>query len=343
LPADIPRRGRRDVRVTIDAYNSDWPAQYARERERVASALRERALRIEHIGSTAVPGLAAKPVIDILAAVDDIRDTQIHLALRSAGYALVVEEPDHRMYRTARMDVHVHLWPVGSPEIERHLKFRDWLRAHPSDRDLYEHVKRKFAEREWNDRNDYAEAKTPVVNAILRRANGQRYGPRVDEFANLIAQYVPAPARLLEVGAGEGELARTLDGAGYDVVALDRHLRSTFPVVESAFEDFDAEPQSFDGILAQLVLHHVENLDAFLEKCSASLRPRGILAIDDYGWERSKDPAFRADRADLQTSQTMLSALRSHFREVAYSNHAYFDEGAGSDLLGFTFIGRRLD
>lgn len=329
------------MKVTLDEYNAAWPARYARELKRIASALRERALRIEHIGSTAVPGLAAKPVIDILVAVGDVRDMQVHLALRSIGYALAVDEPGHRMYRTKQMDVHVHLWPVGSPEIERHLKFRDWLRGHPADCDLYEHVKRKFAEREWSDRNDYAGAKTPVVNAILRRANGQKSGPRIDEFATLIGRYVAPPARLLEIGAGEGELALTLADLGYDVVALDRDLRSTFPIVESSFEQYEAAPQSFDCIVAQLVLHHADDLRTFLKKSSVLLRPGGILAIDDYGWERSNDPGFRRDRADLHMSRTMLHALRSHFREVAYIDHAYFDEGAGADLLGFTFIGRR--
>jgi GrpB-like predicted nucleotidyltransferase (UPF0157 family) len=329
------------MRLTLAEYSGAWPARYARERERIASALRERAIRIEHIGSTAVPGLAAKPVVDILVAVQNIRDTQTHLALRGIGYALAVDEPDHRMYRTPQTDVHVHVWPVGSPEIERHLKFRDWLRAHPADRGLYEHVKRKFAEREWNDRKDYADAKTPVVNAILRRANGQRYGPRIDAFANAIAEFVPRPARVLEIGAGEGELARMLHDIGYEVVALDRHLRSTFPIVESSFEKYEAPLESFDCIVAQLVLHHVSNLPASLQKASSLLRHGGMLAVDDYGWERSNDPAFRADRADLLTSRTMLPALRSHFIQVAYFDHAYFDEGAGRDRLSFTFIGRR--
>jgi GrpB-like predicted nucleotidyltransferase (UPF0157 family) len=298
------------VRLTLAEYSSSWPARYARERERIASALRERAMKIEHIGSTAVPGLAAKPVIDILVAVQNIRDTQTHLALRGIGYALAVDEPDHRMYRTPQMDVHAH-------------------------------VKRKFAEREWNDRNDYADAKTPVVNAILRRANGQRYGPRIDAFANAIVQFVPRPARVLEIGAGEGELARMLVDIGYEVVALDRHLRSTFPIVESSFEEYEAPPKSFDCIVAQLVLHHVSDLRASLRKASSLLRHGGMLAVDDYGWERSNDPAFRADRADLLTSQTMLPVLRSHFIQVAYFDHAYFDEGAGRDRLSFTFIGRR--
>ena len=331
------------MKVTLAEYNRAWPVRYEAERDRVADALRERALRVEHIGSTAVPGLASKPVIDILVAVSDLRDPHIHLALRGVGYALAVDEHEHRMYRTAQMDVHVHLWPIGSPEIERHLIFRDWLRGNRADRELYEHVKRKFAERDWNDRNDYAEAKTPVVSAILRRANGQRRGPRIDVFANVIAEYVPLPARVLEIGAGEAELAQRLSQAGYEVVAIDRSLRSTFPIVESSFEEYEDEPASFDSIAAQLVLHHVDRLDPTLQKASSLLRSGGVIAVDDYGWERSHDAEFRADRSDLHTSETMIASLRSNFKEIAYFDHAYFDDGAGNDRLGFTFIGRRLD
>jgi GrpB-like predicted nucleotidyltransferase (UPF0157 family) len=327
------------MKLTIAEHDTAWTARFERERERIGQALGERAVRIEHIGSTAVPGLAAKPVIDVLVAVNDIRDPHIEPALRAVGFELHVDEPEHRMYRTPQIDVHVHLWAADSPEIDRHLKFRDWLRTHPADRELYEHVKRKLAGREWTDRNDYADAKTPVINAIVRRANGQATGPRIDAFASAISQYVSPPARVLEIGAGEGELAYRLTARGYAVVALDRSLRSTFPIVESSFEEYEAEPESFDCVAAQLVLHHADDVQGMLRKASRLLRRGGIIAIDDYGWERSDDPAFRTDRADLHTSETMLRGLRAQFDELAYFDHAYFDEGAGTDRLGFTFIG----
>jgi GrpB-like predicted nucleotidyltransferase (UPF0157 family) len=330
------------VKVSIAQYDTAWAAHFERERARIALALGERALRIEHIGSTAVPGLAAKPVVDIEIAIPHFDDPVADAALRKAGYELAVNEPGHRMYRTPEMNVHLHLWE-SADDFQRHVVFRDWLRAHPDDRRLYEHVKRKLAEREWSDRNDYAEAKTAVISAILRRANGQKAGPRIDDFARIIMQHVCAPARILEIGAGQGELAHKLTAAGYEIVALDRHLRSTFPVVESSFEEYEERPRSFDCIAAQLVLHHLDNLEAALMKAATLLRPGGVLAIDDYGWERSDDAAFRAERSDLHTAEAMLRALRSHFSEVAYFDHAYFDEGAGTDRLGFTFIGRRVD
>lgn len=345
MPAHIAvgRRSHVSVRIDLVPYDAAWTARFRLEHERLLKTLGDRAVRIEHIGSTAVPNLAAKPVVDILVAVEDPRDPQLQRALGALGYDLVVDEPGHRMYRPATMDVHVHVWHWDDPEVERHITFRDWLRRHPEDRDLYEHVKRKFAEREWSNRDEYADAKTPVISAILRRARGQARGPRVEAFAGVISNYVPPHGTILEIGAGEGELAALLHSRGYRVVALDRHLRSRFTIVESSFEDYEAPPESFDCIAAQLVLHHAGDLSAMLSKASRFLRRDGILAIDDYGWERSNEPAFRADRSDLITSESMLGALRSHFSEVAYFDHAYFEEGAGTDRLGFTFIGKRLN
>lgn len=328
------------MKIALAEYDPAWPARFQKERERLEQALHNPARLIEHIGSTSVPGLAAKPVVDIVAGIEDIYDPRVDAALRRAGYELHVDEPGHRMYRTPEKDVHIHLW-VDNADLERHITFRDWLRAHPEDVALYEHVKRAFATRDWRDANEYADAKTPVINAIMRRAAGQQSGPRIEAFAATLARFLPAKARVLEIGAGEGELAERLSAAGHDVVALDRVLRSRFPIVETSFEEYDAPVESFDCIVAQLVLHHAENLDATLEKAERLLRRGGILAVDDYGWERSDDPTFRADRSDLLTSETMLAALHARFDEKLYEDHAYFDEGAGTDRLGFTFLGRR--
>lgn len=314
--------------------------RYESHRERIANALGSRALRIEHIGSTSVPGFPAKPIVDVLVQTADVHDTRVDEALRDAGYELHVDEPDHRMYKPPQRDAHVHLWS-GDAAVERHILFRDWLRSDTADRELYLHVKRELAKREWPEQNDYAQAKSGVVNAILRRARGERRGPRTTRFAQIIERYVQAPAAVLEIGAGEGLLAARLAQDGYNVIALDLALRSFFPIVESSFEEYDAPAQSFDCIASQLVLHHVRDIDAVLRKIAMLLKPGGIIAIDDYGWERSDDPAFRADRSDLHRSDTMLSALRAHFSERYYDDHAYSGEGAGRDRLGFTFIGQR--
>lgn len=326
------------IKLQLAEYDPDWPREFEKHRKRLAHALGGRATRIEHIGSTSVPGLAAKPVIDLI--VDGVRpgDAAVREALRRAGYELNVDEPGHAMFVPSDKSAHVHVW-ADREEANRHILFRDWLREHPEDRALYEHVKREFTRREWETSNHYADAKDAVVHTILRRARGEAPGPRVDRFAAILQQHLPPDANVLEIGAGEGLLAARLAAAGYDVIAIDTQLRSMFPILETSFEEYNSRPHSFDCITAQLWLHHAHDLNAALDKIAGLLKPGGILAIDDYGWERSDDPTFRNDRADLYTSEAMLHALRERFNEQLYEDHAYFKDGAGDDSLAFTFLG----
>jgi GrpB-like predicted nucleotidyltransferase (UPF0157 family) len=156
--------------VELVEYRREWPARFAAERERLDRVLGDFALSIAHIGSTAVPGLAAKPIVDVGVLVEHLEGVDARVeALAAAGYTLRVSEPGHRMFRTAPHRVHVHFWAKQS-EFERHLLFRDRLRASPQDRELYERVKRELAKRNWASRNDYAEAKTQTIAAILSRA-----------------------------------------------------------------------------------------------------------------------------------------------------------------------------
>jgi GrpB-like predicted nucleotidyltransferase (UPF0157 family) len=164
--------GRERVAVEVVDYDPSWPARFEAERNRIVTALGDRARRVEHIGSTAVPGLAAKPIIDVLVEVDDPDDEAGYREpLECAGYQLRVREPGHRMFRTTTRNVHVHLWRAGGPDVERYLTLRDWLRSHPEDRKLYEQVKRSLAGRNWRDMNYYAEAKGPVIAEIMARAS----------------------------------------------------------------------------------------------------------------------------------------------------------------------------
>jgi GrpB-like predicted nucleotidyltransferase (UPF0157 family) len=138
--------GREPGYIVLIAYDAQWPKRFEEERGRIAVALGERATRIEHIGSTAVPGLAAKPIVDIVVTVDDCDDEATYApALETAGYALRVREPGHRMFRSGVKDVHVHIWAASSGELERHLRFRDRLRENEADRRRYEGMKRKLA------------------------------------------------------------------------------------------------------------------------------------------------------------------------------------------------------
>ncbi|MCM6774731.1 GrpB family protein [Nocardia sp. CDC159] len=169
------------VPVVVEDYNPEWPVWYAAEAAAVCEALGSLVLRIEHIGSTSVPGLAAKPVIDILLIVPDTTDEAAYVApLERAGYALRVREPDWYQHRClirrvedgAPCDVNLHVFApeLGAVEIERMLVFRDWLRTHEEDRAYYEAAKRELAQRRWKYVQHYADAKSNVVEEILSRA-----------------------------------------------------------------------------------------------------------------------------------------------------------------------------
>jgi GrpB-like predicted nucleotidyltransferase (UPF0157 family) len=163
---------KREVR--IDPYDPSWPHQYEEHSRTIRLALGQRLLAIHHIGSTSVPGLAAKPIIDILIIVADSSNENAYVPdLEAVGYVLRVREPElheHRMLRTRSRSAHVHVYSWGAPEVERHLIFRDRLRKSSADRLLYEETKRRLAAQSWNDVNDYAEAKSSVVEAIIARA-----------------------------------------------------------------------------------------------------------------------------------------------------------------------------
>jgi GrpB-like predicted nucleotidyltransferase (UPF0157 family) len=160
--------GGREARpVVVVDYDPAWPDRFEVERQRITSALPD-VRGVEHVGSTSVPGLAAKPIIDIVVIpAGPIEDAMA--PLEAAGYLLRVLESDHRMLRTPELDVHVHLW-ADDHEQRRHLLFRDWLREDADDRARYAAVKRELATKEWGDMNDYADAKSPVITEITTRA-----------------------------------------------------------------------------------------------------------------------------------------------------------------------------
>ncbi|WP_218952100.1 GrpB family protein [Amycolatopsis anabasis] len=163
--------GKEKRAIRIVEYDPGWPERFRRERERIAGALGDRALRIDHVGSTSVPGLVAKPIIDIDVSVADVEDERGYLdALLGAGYVLRVREPGHRMVRTVARDVHVHVCAAGSEWERRHLLFRDWLREHPKDREAYGRLKQELSARDWADMNEYAEAKGPFIAEVTARA-----------------------------------------------------------------------------------------------------------------------------------------------------------------------------
>lgn len=165
--------GREPREIVIADYDIGWPVRFAAERERIAGALGGKAVAIEHIGSTAVPGLGAKPVIDVLVTVADADDEDAFRApMEQVGYVLRVREPGHKMFRTPARDVHVHVLTHDGPDVERHLRFRDRLRESPAQREAYERLKRELAERDYNDMNEYADAKGPFIERVLGEDDG---------------------------------------------------------------------------------------------------------------------------------------------------------------------------
>jgi GrpB-like predicted nucleotidyltransferase (UPF0157 family) len=161
-------------RIVIVDYDPEWPVLFAREAARIYDALGQSALQVEHIGSTSVPGLAAKPIIDILLVVAASADESAYVpAMETAGYTLRIREPDwyeHRMLKGPDTEINLHVFSHGCPEIDRMLLFRDWLRESPTDRDHYAHTKRALAQRDWKYVQNYADAKTAVIDAIIARA-----------------------------------------------------------------------------------------------------------------------------------------------------------------------------
>ena len=168
--------GRERVPIVVVDPDPAWLARFEAVRHRIRAALGDRVVDVQHIGSTAVPGLAAKPVIDVLLTVADVDDEPAWLpALEGAGFVLRVREAGHRLVRTPERDVHVHVYRTRSAaQVRAYLDLRDRLRESAADRDLYAATKRALARREWADMNDYADAKSDVVAEILARARAGR-------------------------------------------------------------------------------------------------------------------------------------------------------------------------
>jgi len=167
--------GIEPLELELHDYDERWVGLYLDHRRRILDALAAANVGVEHIGSTSVPGLAAKPIIDIVVTVEDITAEEDYLAaLVAAGYKLRTREPGHRLVRTPARDVHVHIYEQGAPAVAEYLLLRDWLRSNAHDRALYESTKRSLLQSRWHDMNAYANAKTDVILAIKARARAAR-------------------------------------------------------------------------------------------------------------------------------------------------------------------------
>jgi GrpB-like predicted nucleotidyltransferase (UPF0157 family) len=163
--------------ITIADYNPSWPAEYDAERERILGEIGRWATEIEHVGSTAVPGLAAKPIIDIMPGVTTMSDAEHSIeGLRRLGYEYVPEFedalPDRRYFRKGHPEqkYHVHVVELDSSFWQRHIAFRDYLRDHPEAAAEYAALKRRLAAEYASDSLGYTDAKSEFILGIENAA-----------------------------------------------------------------------------------------------------------------------------------------------------------------------------
>ncbi len=170
-------RIERSTPIAIVPYNELWAEKFASEREAILRAVGDIAVDVRHVGSTSVPGLAAKPTIDIAVGVRTMDEARAAIEpLFALGYAKGVEHfPDWRYFDReghARFEnIHLHMVPFGGDRWNRYLLFRNHLREHPEDAVAYEKLKRRLAAEFGSDRLGYVESKTEFVDAILSRAH----------------------------------------------------------------------------------------------------------------------------------------------------------------------------
>lgn len=160
--------------IVLVEHDPAWTGLYAREAARIREVLGERVRGIEHVGSTSVPGLAAKPIVDIVLTVADSSDEGAYVTdLVARGYVLRIREPEwfeHRVFKGPDTDVNLHVFTDGCDEVARMIAFRDRLRGDAGDRVRYEATKRALAAQPWTYVQQYADAKGAVVREILARA-----------------------------------------------------------------------------------------------------------------------------------------------------------------------------
>lgn len=160
--------------ITLQEYDSRWPELFDQEAKRIRAILGNKILQLEHVGSTSVPGLCAKPIIDILMVVKDSADESTYVSdLEEVGYTLRIREPEwfeHRLFKGPDTDINLHVFSEGASEVDRMLRFRNWLRTNNIDRDKYAAVKRDLAGRKWRYVQHYADAKDSIVQEIMERA-----------------------------------------------------------------------------------------------------------------------------------------------------------------------------
>ncbi|WP_329049378.1 GrpB family protein [Amycolatopsis sp. NBC_01488] len=356
--------------VLLVDYDPEWPELFEREADRIRGALGERVLVLEHVGSTSVPGLCAKPCIDIVLEVPDSDDEDAYLpALEAAGYRLVIREPDwekHRCFKGPDTNVNLHVYSPGNGQTPRYRLFRDRMRAHPEERDLYAAKKRELAAKEWKYVQNYADAKTEVIDEIIGRARAEQYDGYSEAYAAHAGKSVTnalydRPAildlagdvdgkRVLDVGCAAGHLSALLAGRGADVLGVDASA-GMVAVARREFGDvarfeqadvsrpLDLADGSIDVVTASLVLHYLKDWAATLAEFRRVLRPGGVLAFsvhhpgEDWHWF-GKDDYFQVELLEDDFGlDGKPHPVRFYRRPLSWTFAAVRDAGFAVDRL----------
>ncbi len=270
--------GHEERTIDIVDYRPEWVERFSQEKARIEAAVGSTIRRIEHVGSTAVPGLAAKPIVDVMVSVDDPEKESSYLpAMERAGYDLRVREPGHRMFRTPERDVHVHFWRTASDDERRHIAFRDRLRSSADDRAEYERNKRDLAT-QFRDMNAYAEAKGTVIDKIDRRAGSPLSLPASLRWLESIptgrAWLASLPALVQECCERWGlDHGRPYPDSHVSLVLPVRDRLGSDAVLKLQYPDAESEHEAaalaaWGGHGAVLLIDHAPKLHALLiERC----------------------------------------------------------------------------
>ncbi|WIX97806.1 GrpB family protein [Amycolatopsis mongoliensis] len=356
--------------VTLVDYDPEWPRLFEREAERIRGVLGEQVLVLEHVGSTSVPGLCAKPCVDILLEVPDSDDEDAYLpALVAAGYRLVIREPDwekHRCFKGPDTNINLHVYSPGNGQTPRYRLFRDRLRSHPEELALYAAKKRELGSREWKYIQQYADAKTEVVEEIIGRARAEQYDGYSEAYAehaekSITNAYYDRPAivdlagdveglSVLDVGCAAGHLSALLAERGAGVLGIDSSAgmvavaREKFGDV-ARFEQVDVSrplelpDASIDVITASLVLHYLPDWGPTLSEFRRVLKPGGALVFsvhhpgEDWRWF-DKDDYFQLELLEDDFGlDGKPHPVRFYRRPLSWTFQAVRDAGFAVDRL----------
>ena len=163
--------------IHLDEYNPQWSTHFEDLKVGILTALGSSVVKLEHVGSTSIIGMPAKPIIDMVLEVEDATQEELYVQpLEAIGYTLRIREPDwfeHRLLKSSRIAGNLHVFSHGCSESQRMIVFRDWLNSHPDDFQRYKKTKQALAQKIWQYTQEYADAKSEVVMAILTRALAQ--------------------------------------------------------------------------------------------------------------------------------------------------------------------------